>query len=82
MHLFTFAAGNELGQWLINFRVCGHKPEGLVEQETLIIITSRDSICYHHFQLTPLIISYKDCDFGIFSIYKCGAAASTVAQTS
>lgn len=59
-HLFTSAAGNEynkVSRPLIY--LCGHKPEGHVEHETLGIITSTESVCFHHFQLTPLIVLYK-----------------------
>ena len=60
--LFTSAAGNDyykVNGSLISQR--GHKPEGLVEHERLSIAISAELICFHHFQLTPLIAFKKWC---------------------
>lgn len=71
---------NKVGGSLIS--ICGHKPEGLVEHETLIINTPIESICFHHFQLTFLIFPHKHCAFGISDIYKLFAGDFTFKQTS
>lgn len=58
---------NKVGGSLIS--MCGHKPEGLVEHETLIINTPIESICFHHFQLTLLIfhINIAPLEYLIFT---------------
>lgn len=71
---------NKVGGSLIS--MCGHKPEGLVEHETLIINTPIESICFHHFQLTLLIFPHKHCAFEISDIYKLPAGDFVFTQTS
>lgn len=71
---------NKVGGSLIS--TCGHKLEGLVEHETLIINTPIESICFYHFQLTLLIFPHKHCAFGISDIYKLAAEDFAFTQTS